>query len=121
VWLLADETRLVDYIVDKHSKGGDGMNFMKTFWTNTTLHMVAGPVPKGAPKTYNSCQSKWALILKMYKVINKMNDTSGLLYNMEKGANIDDGGETMRADYISVCNPDVRAFKNKGWPHFQKL
>ncbi|KAG1798390.1 uncharacterized protein BJ212DRAFT_1288859, partial [Suillus subaureus] len=121
VWSLADETRLVDYIVDEHSKGGNGINFMKTFWTNAALHMAAGPVPEGAPKTCDSCQSKWALIQKMYKVVDKMNDALGLSYDMEKGANIDDGGETMWADYISVCNPDVRAFKNKGWPHFQKL
>ncbi|KAG1794933.1 uncharacterized protein BJ212DRAFT_1244727, partial [Suillus subaureus] len=118
IWSLADEMRLVDYIADKHSKVGDGTNFTRTFWNNAALHMAAGPVPEGAPKMADSCQSKWSRI--MFKVVDKLSNTSGVSYDFEKGANIDDEGETMWMDYISK-NPNAKAFKNKGWLHFEKL
>ncbi|KAG1822004.1 uncharacterized protein BJ212DRAFT_1209638, partial [Suillus subaureus] len=111
------------YIADKHSKAGDGMNFTRTFWNNAALHMAAGPVPEGAPKTADSCQSKWSCISTLFKVVDKLSNASGVSYDFEKGANIDDEGETMWMDYISVCikNPDAKAFKKKGWLHFEKL
>jgi len=41
----------------------------------------------------------------MYEVVEKINNFKGLLFNIEKGANIGDasGGETVWPDYILVC------------------
>ncbi|KAG1799169.1 uncharacterized protein BJ212DRAFT_1288241, partial [Suillus subaureus] len=122
IWSLADKTRLIDYIIECHSRGGDGMNFNKTFWTNAAIHMVAFQTDQAALKTADSCQSKWGCIRKMYKVVNKISNASGLSFNIKKGANIGDGGESVWVDYVLVCkNPEAKSLKTKGWLHYEKL
>jgi hypothetical protein len=62
IWSLDDERKLVEYAVRHHTKGGDGMNFTKSFWVGAAAEMATHPCPKGAPKTPEACQSKWTRV-----------------------------------------------------------
>lgn len=61
IWTEADETLLIEYITANRPKGGDGMNFDKTFWVSIADSM-ANHAFSGAPKTPIACQSKWARV-----------------------------------------------------------
>jgi hypothetical protein len=62
IWSLDDERKLVEYAVQHHTKGGDGMNFTKSFWVGAAAEMATCPCPEGAPKTPKACQSKWTRV-----------------------------------------------------------
>jgi hypothetical protein len=62
IWSLDDERKLVEYAVQHHAKGGDGMNFTKLFWVGATAEMATCPCPEGARKTPEACQSKWTWV-----------------------------------------------------------
>ncbi|KAG2030936.1 hypothetical protein BDR03DRAFT_877167, partial [Suillus americanus] len=100
VWLESDETVLINYIIANKSKGGDGLNFDKMFCNDAHMGMVKQPVLQGAPKTAEACQSKWVQICKVYQVIHKIANASGISYSAELGANIGCESETIWADYI---------------------
>jgi hypothetical protein len=58
VWTEGDETALIEYITANRSRGGDGMNFDKTFWAGAAADMV-NHTSSGATKTGKACQEKW--------------------------------------------------------------
>ncbi|KAG2031516.1 hypothetical protein BDR03DRAFT_826279, partial [Suillus americanus] len=108
-WSESDEMVLINYIITNKSKGGDGLNFNKTFWNDAHTEMVQQPVLQGAPKTAEACQSKWWLlavlistfqICKVYQVIHKIANASGISYSAELGANIGCESEMIWADYV---------------------
>ncbi|KAG2102319.1 hypothetical protein BD769DRAFT_1676644 [Suillus cothurnatus] len=114
IWSLDDERKLVEYTVQHHAKGGDGMNFTKSFWVGAAAEMATCPCPEGAPKTPEACQSKWTRIKKMYQVVDKIaSHASGLSFHLELGANISE-----ESDYH---NPSVKPLRNKGWSHYKAL
>ncbi|KAG2030282.1 hypothetical protein BDR03DRAFT_834219, partial [Suillus americanus] len=49
-WSSADELWLLDYITTHKARGGDGLNFDKTFWVQAALD-VAHTTTIGAVKT----------------------------------------------------------------------
>jgi len=58
VWTEGDETALIEYITANRSKGGDGMNFDKSFWVAAAAEMVKH-TSLGPTKTALVCKSKW--------------------------------------------------------------
>ncbi|KAG2115539.1 hypothetical protein BD769DRAFT_1673064 [Suillus cothurnatus] len=121
IWSLDDKRKLVEYAVQHHAKGGDGMNFTKSFWVGATAEMATHPCPEGAPKTPEACQSKWTRIKKMYQVVNKIaSHALGLSFHLELGANISEESEIMWADFIKH-NPSAKPLRNKGWSHYEVL
>ncbi|KAG1818605.1 uncharacterized protein BJ212DRAFT_1209346, partial [Suillus subaureus] len=102
-------------------KGGDGMNFTKSFWVSAAAEMATHPCPKGTSKTPEACQSKWTWIKKMYQVVNKIaSHASGPSFHSELGANITTESETMWVDFVKH-NPSVKPLRNKGWAHYEAL
>ncbi|KAG1777163.1 hypothetical protein EV702DRAFT_1197482 [Suillus placidus] len=121
IWSLDDERKLMEYAVQHHAKGGNGMNFTKSFWVGAAAEMATRPCPEGAPKTPEACQSKWTRIRKMYQVVDKIaSHASGLSFHPELGANISEESETMWADFIKH-NPSAKPLRNKGWSHYEAL
>ncbi|KAG2074552.1 hypothetical protein BDR04DRAFT_977008, partial [Suillus decipiens] len=55
-----------------------------------------------------------------YHVIDKITHTSGISYSPELGANIGPESETIWEDYVKN-NPQAKAYKMKGWPHYEAL
>ncbi|KAG2355587.1 hypothetical protein BDR07DRAFT_1302992, partial [Suillus spraguei] len=127
VWSVEDERKLVEYAVQYSAKGGDGMNFTKSFWIGAATEMATHSCPDSAPKTPEACQSKWAWVnKKMYQVVDKISSASGLSFGPDLEANISKESETMWADFIKILyhlshNPLVKPLKNKGWPHYEML
>jgi hypothetical protein len=64
IWTEEDEAVLIEYITANRSKGGDGMNFDKTFWAAAAAEMT-NHVCSGANKTAAACQSKWGRVCTM--------------------------------------------------------
>ncbi|KAG1848015.1 hypothetical protein F4604DRAFT_1974037 [Suillus subluteus] len=92
IWSLDDEKKIVEYAVLQKAKGGDGMNFTKSFWITAAAEMATRPCPD-----------------------DKKDVSVGLLFNPDLGANIGEESETMWADFIKH-NPKAKPLKNKGWP-----
>jgi len=61
VWTLDDESWLIQYITMHRAKGGEGLNFDKTFWI-TVASAMAKNSKQGPAKTSEACQSKWARV-----------------------------------------------------------
>ncbi|KAG0708669.1 hypothetical protein DFH29DRAFT_994088 [Suillus ampliporus] len=59
VWSLADETTLIAHISGQRAKGGDGMNFDRTFWVAAAAELAAKGTGVGAAKSPDACHQKW--------------------------------------------------------------
>ncbi|KAG2063993.1 hypothetical protein BDR04DRAFT_990381, partial [Suillus decipiens] len=55
-----------------------------------------------------------------YHVIDKIAYASGISYSPELSANIRPESETICEDYVKN-NPQAKAYKMKGWPHYEVL
>jgi hypothetical protein len=55
----SDETRLIQYIATHRAKGGEHMDFDKSFWIDAATEMAS----QGTPTTAHACRSKWAQVL----------------------------------------------------------
>ncbi|KAG1889688.1 uncharacterized protein F5891DRAFT_987277 [Suillus fuscotomentosus] len=121
-WTLDDETHLIQYIAAHHAKGGDRMNFDKTFWTAASIE-TSKHTTQGAPKTINACQSKWAWLHSTFSVVDSIATYSGWEYSLERGANVTAESEMVWTDYMGSSKAPLTAkkFKNKGWPHYEAM
>jgi len=61
-WSLADENVLIAYIASNRAKGGDGMNFDKTFWTAAAAELASKSTGAGSAKSPDACQQKWGRV-----------------------------------------------------------
>ncbi|KAG2115280.1 uncharacterized protein F5147DRAFT_769735 [Suillus discolor] len=112
-WTLDNETWLIQYITTHRAKGGDGLNFDKTFWATVAATMTA----QGSLKTSEACQSKWSRIHSTFNIIDRLANYSGLEFRPELGANITDASESVWTELVKSM-PQAKQFKNKGWPHY---
>jgi len=60
-WSSADESHLLNYIATHKAKGGDGLNFDRTFWAQAAIDVVH-TTTSGVPKTADARQQKWARV-----------------------------------------------------------
>ncbi|KAG2139158.1 uncharacterized protein EDB93DRAFT_1253084 [Suillus bovinus] len=127
---LDDETHLIQYIATHRAKGGDGMNFDKTFWTAASNEMDKCTT-QGVPKTIDACQTKWtwassyhiASLHSTFSVVDPVATYSGWEYSLEYGVNITAESETVWTDYMASSKAPLAAkkFKNKGWMHYEAM
>ncbi|KAG1812531.1 uncharacterized protein BJ212DRAFT_1276369 [Suillus subaureus] len=104
IWTQADESALIAYITTHQAKGGNGMNFDKSFWVATAAEMANKGTPGvGAPKSPDACHQKWGRLCKFFKVVDKIANSSGISYTREKGMNITAKSETIWVDLLKVC------------------
>jgi len=68
IWTPAEETALVDFLVDNKAEAGDGGNFKKATFQRAANN-VAPLRECGAAKTVKSCQNKWASVILFYSVV----------------------------------------------------
>jgi len=61
IWTAAEETSLLDFLVDNKAEAGDGGNFNKTTFQRAVTS-IAPLLERGAAKTVKSCQNKWASV-----------------------------------------------------------
>ncbi|KAG1801830.1 hypothetical protein EV424DRAFT_1585945 [Suillus variegatus] len=121
-WTLDDETHLIQYIATHRAKGGNGMNFDKTFWTSAS-NETSKHTTQGAPKTIDACQLKWVRLRSTFGVVDSIATYSGWEYSLEHGANITAESEMVWTDYMGSSKAPItaRKFKNKGWPHYEAM
>ncbi|OJA08052.1 hypothetical protein AZE42_10116 [Rhizopogon vesiculosus] len=99
-WTLDNETHLIRFITTSQARGGDGMNFSKTFWTSVSTEM-AKHTTQGAPKTPEACQQKWTRLCTTFSIADSVATNSGWEYSLENGANITAASEMVWTDWIS--------------------
>ena len=61
-WTDKDVRNLLDFLMEHKAKAGDGANFTKTTWQAAAAELGKIPPEKGAPKTADSCKSKWTKV-----------------------------------------------------------
>ncbi|KAG2347654.1 hypothetical protein BDR05DRAFT_876512 [Suillus weaverae] len=101
-WSSADESCLLNYVTTHKAKGGDGLNFDKTFWTQATIDVVH-TTTSGAMKTAEACHQKWARMRATFHVVDCVANFSGISWSSELGANITPESESVWTDLIKVC------------------
>ncbi|KAI6031219.1 hypothetical protein BKA83DRAFT_4487937 [Pisolithus microcarpus] len=109
-WTDADVDVLLDLAIAHKVSAGEGMNFKATFW-NTASAALSNPA-RGGPKT--------ARLRKMFEVIDCIKNTSGFAYSNELGANIGLENEAVWSDFVKK-HKDAGPFRNRGWPHYEKM
>lgn len=117
-WTDAESDMLLDIISTHKASAGDGLNFKMTFW-NTAAAQLPGPT-KGAPKTAKACKERWQRMKKTFDVIERISNASGLSYSRESGASVGLENEMVWADFVKK-NKHASPFRNKGWPHYEKM
>ncbi|KAG2743350.1 hypothetical protein P692DRAFT_20686376, partial [Suillus brevipes Sb2] len=117
-----DETALIVHTSTHQVKAKDRMNFDRTFWV-TAAEAVASVCTEGsygAEKSPEAYSTMWSCLRKLYQVVNKIAHSSSIAYSPMHGANISNESETIWADIIKNF-PKVKAFRLKGWPHYDTM
>lgn len=117
-WTDAESDLLLDLITSHKASAGDGLNFKMAFW-NTAAARLPEPA-RGAPKTAKSCKERWQRMKKTFDVVDRIVNMSAFTYSRELGANINFENEAAWLDFLKK-NKHARPFRNKGWPHYEKM
>jgi Myb/SANT-like DNA-binding domain len=106
IWTDADVDRLIQFLIDNKATVADGGKFKGSTWTAVAAHLN-NFITKGAPKTADSCKSKWDRVSEnllpwithaddcflqlrgFYKTVDYIkNNTSGFTWDDKLGLNI---------------------------------
>ena len=60
-WTVEDEASLLEFLNERKSKAGNGLNFKQPDWNAATAHINTN-ITRGAPKTADSCRSKYGSV-----------------------------------------------------------
>ncbi|PPQ79922.1 hypothetical protein CVT25_002996 [Psilocybe cyanescens] len=118
-WTPAEETELIDFLVDCKTEAGNGGNFKKTTFQQAVTH-IAPLLQHGPAKTVKGCQNKWAGFHKIYWVIRAIQAVSGWVWDNDTGASITLDSASSWDDYVKK-HPGAKPFHNKGWCHLLKV
>ncbi|KAJ6493692.1 hypothetical protein C8R47DRAFT_1269881 [Mycena vitilis] len=119
VWLEPDEKVLLEYLGEHVSEGNENKAFKPV-----TFRRAAAEVnkirTKGGPKTYKSCQQKYASLRKLQKLVEIILGVSGWKWDFKKGCDIDEATQGSWDAWVAN-NKEGKRFRNKGWPHYDLL
>ncbi|KAN0082969.1 hypothetical protein V8E55_008764 [Tylopilus felleus] len=117
-WTVQDEEALIELALLRKTVMGNGSTFKDVFWNEVASNFP--PPTHGKPKTMETCREKWKRMKSIYDIIDKIANTSGLAYSLDKGADI--GLESQHVwDGIVKNTKGAGRFKNKGWVHYDKM
>ncbi|KAJ6598575.1 hypothetical protein B0H10DRAFT_1747901, partial [Mycena sp. CBHHK59/15] len=114
-WTVPDETELVESLVDAVAAAGDGTNFTAKTWTAAAA-CVNKILAKGAPKTGESCKSKYQKLKALYVVVCNMIKNSWWTWIDEGGVCIGVTNEGTWDAWVEK-HPKGMLFRNVGWIH----
>ncbi|KAG2360201.1 hypothetical protein BDR07DRAFT_1241569, partial [Suillus spraguei] len=101
------------------TKGGDGLNFNRTFWNQVAEHL-APFTTSGGVKTGDACSTKWTRLRTAYSIVDRVAHYSGISWSAERGADITFESEGVWANIIKNI-PTAKPYRNKGWPLYEYL
>jgi hypothetical protein len=119
-WTTADETELIDFILDHKAEGGDGLNFKAATWT-AAAKLLDTQRTKGGIKTSLACKNKFANVRRqplflsyfrsqiyilqlkeLYLVVDALKQVSGFTWDDEYGADINSDNLAIWDTYVEV-------------------
>ncbi|KAJ7047967.1 hypothetical protein C8F04DRAFT_914258, partial [Mycena alexandri] len=118
-WTEADEKALIEHLIDNLDKAGDGKNFKKPVFTSAAaaLNLIR---TEGGPKTFRACQNKYSLLRKFQGFVDVIMGISGWHWDPKKGVNVTEAMEGSWDAWVAK-NKQASRFRNKGWPHYDRL
>ncbi|KJA25659.1 hypothetical protein HYPSUDRAFT_134332 [Hypholoma sublateritium FD-334 SS-4] len=119
IWTLAEEATLLDFLVENKAEAGDGGNFKQVMFQQA-IESIKPLFKCRASKTMKSCQNKWAMFRKIYRVICAIKTVSGWVWDDETGASINPNMASSWDDYVNK-HPEAKPFHNKGWVHLAQV
>ncbi|KAF8209046.1 hypothetical protein K438DRAFT_1754098 [Mycena galopus ATCC 62051] len=118
-WTELDEKAFIEYLIEHLPEAGDGPNFKKP-----TLEGAAKAVnlirTSGGPKTFASCGAKLKQLRKFQGFVEKIMTISGWNWDPKKGVNVTPETRSSWDDWVKK-NKGSGRFRNKGWPHYDRL
>ncbi|KAH7904730.1 hypothetical protein BJ138DRAFT_1235411 [Hygrophoropsis aurantiaca] len=123
-WTEEDEAALIRYVAENKPKGGDGLNFPKSFF-----NAAADAMPKptiGLVKTGPACKTKFTKLRATYNIVLQITQRSGGSYSLERGADIQAADEVAWKSFVQKkatlsTSAEFQKFRNKGWIHFRAM
>ncbi|KAG1871815.1 hypothetical protein DFJ58DRAFT_652380 [Suillus subalutaceus] len=92
---------MIECIGTHKAKGGDGVNFDRTFWGLVAQEM-ASCTTIGAVKPADACSQKWGRLRSTFHVVDRVVRYSGIAWSTEHGADITPASEMVWADLVRV-------------------
>ncbi|KAG2355311.1 hypothetical protein BDR07DRAFT_1381594 [Suillus spraguei] len=109
VWLKAEETTFLEFLVLVFPSSGDGGFKMPTFNQASTHLNAKYPHQRGAEKSGIVCKNKWTALKKSYQSIVEIN-----------GAGITDRKDDVWACFTKA-HPHAKPFMMKGFDYFETM
>ncbi|TFK22797.1 hypothetical protein FA15DRAFT_671125 [Coprinopsis marcescibilis] len=118
-WTSAEETALLEFLVDHKSEAGDnGMFKLATF--EKAAASIADLLTKGTVKTAKVCQNKYSAFRTTHRMIKLIKSKSGWTWSDETGASITPDTASSWDDSVAH-NEGAKPFRNKGWSHLDLM
>ncbi|KAJ7171315.1 hypothetical protein C8R46DRAFT_993490 [Mycena filopes] len=118
-WTLSDEKALIEYFIDHLSEAGEGNSFKQPTLNAAAIAMNLIRT-EGGPKTARSCQSKYLLLRKFQGFVDVILGISGWKWDPKKGVDVTPATKGTWDAWVAK-NPAAARFRNKGWPHYDRL
>ncbi|KAF7358447.1 hypothetical protein MVEN_00895200 [Mycena venus] len=112
-WLVADEKRFIEYLIEHVTEAGDNKNFKASTFRGAADHLELTRT-RGGPKTAKSCEQKYCTLQKLWGLVNIIMGVSGWSWSDKDGIKVTLAMESSWDDWVRV-NADVKRFHNKGW------
>ncbi|KAJ6550061.1 hypothetical protein B0H19DRAFT_951966 [Mycena capillaripes] len=119
VWLVPDEKRFIEYLVDHVAEAGDNKNFKATTFRGAASHLELTRT-RGGPKTAKSCEQKYRTLRKLWGLVDIIIGISGWSWSDTEGVKVTPATQSSWDDWVRV-NPDAKRFRNKGWPFYDLM
>ncbi|KAF7349971.1 hypothetical protein MVEN_01298300 [Mycena venus] len=115
-WLVADEKRFIEYLIEHVAEAGDNKNFKASTFRGAADHLELTRT-RGGPKTAKSCEQKYRTLRKLWGLVDIIMGVSGWSWSEKDGVKVTPAMQSSWDDWVRV-NTDAKRFRNKGWPFY---
>ncbi|KAF7345661.1 hypothetical protein MVEN_01585700 [Mycena venus] len=118
-WLVADEKRFIEYLIEHVAEAGDNKNFKASTFRGAADHLELTHT-RGGPKTAKSCEQKYRTLRKLWGLVDIIMGVSGWSWSEKDGIKVTPAMQSSWDDWVRV-NVDAKRFRNKGWSFYDLM
>jgi hypothetical protein len=107
-WQEYEEAALLDFLTQKLSTCGDGVNFPVSTWATATQYVNTCALPPGkmhATRNAQSCKNKWTYLKAGYHYVVYIKNTFGLAWSDADGVGVSNETKHIWEQIVKVSTP----------------
>ncbi|KAJ8694087.1 hypothetical protein PTI98_009020 [Pleurotus ostreatus] len=116
-WSHKDVVSMLECLKVHVAEAGEGGNFTKTVFTQVAVE-VNKIRSQGAPKTAETCKTKYRNLKAVYDLVSSIQGNSGWSWDNRNGANITHEKTGIWEAYVTRY-PKAAPFRNEGWVYLE--